>query len=97
MDVELWNVVLGGGGAISIITALISWQKDRAKGKLMKEDTAIARLKEDYDRKKREAEKAWRIVAWFRLYYPRLWAAYMRLPPEDKEEYPPTPPPEIDN
>ena len=97
MDVEVWNTILGGGGGIALVSALISWQKDRAKTKGVREDTALDRLNEDYKRAKRESEKAWTLVNWYRGNYAGLWAAYMRLPPEDKEFYPPAPPSDIDH
>lgn len=97
MDLDLWNIIIGGGGTVGIITALVGWTRDRRQGKMLKEDTAITRLKDDYDRKKREAEKAWRIVGWFRTYYPLLWAAYIQYPDSKKDEFPPTPPPDIGN
>ena len=97
MDVEVWNTILGGGGGIALVSALISWQKDRAKTKGVREDTALDRLTEDYKRAKRESEKAWTLVNWYRGNYAVLWAAYMRLPPEDKEFYPPAPPSDIDH
>ena len=96
MDVEVWNTILGGGGGIALVSALISWQKDRAKTKGVREDTALDRLNEDYKRAKRESEKAWTLVNWYRGNYAVLWAAYMRLPPEDKAFYPPAPPSDID-
>lgn len=97
MDVEVWNAILGGGGGLAIISALISWQKDRTKTKGMREDTALSRLNEDYNRAKAEESRAWTLVSWYRSNYAVLWAAYMRLPPEDKEYYPPAPPSEIDH
>ena len=97
MDVEVWNTILGGGGGIALVSALISWQKDRAKTKGMREDTALDRLNEDYKRAKRESEKAWTLVNWYRSQYAILWAAYMRLPPDEKEYYPPAPPSDIDH
>ena len=97
MDVEVWNAILGSGGGIALISALISWQKDRSKTKGMREDTALSRLNDDYERCIRGAEKAWTLVNWYRATYAILWAAYMRWPPEDKEFYPPAPPSDIDH
>lgn len=97
MDSEFLSIVLGGGGVVGLIVALHAWYKDSKNNRVMREDTALSRLKEDYDRKKREAEKAWRIANWFRLQYPLLWAAYMRMPGAEKEMFPPAPPPEFDD
>lgn len=97
MDVDAWNAILGSGGGIALISALISWQRDRSKTKGLREDSALSRMKDDYTRCRREAEKAWTLENWYRSNYAILWAAYMQLPPEDKEYYPPAPPSEIDH
>lgn len=96
MDSEILSIVLGGGGIVGVIVAAHAWYKDTKNNRVMREDTALSRLKEDYDRKKAEAEKAWALLGWYRKYYALIWAAYMRLPPEDKEFYPPTPPDQMD-
>lgn len=97
MDVDAWNAILGSGGGIALISALISWQRDRSKTKGLREDSALSRMKDDYARCRREAEKAWTLENWYRANYAILWAAYMQLPPEDKEDYPPAPPSDIDH
>lgn len=97
MDPDLLKVLLGGGGAAGVVYALIQYVQDRRKGRVIDEDTALSRLKDDYERKKAEAEKAWRLVQWFRHHYPLVWTAYMQTPDAEKERFPPTPPPEIDN
>lgn len=98
MDIAQVLIALGGGAGITGLLMKL-WQivQERRQGELQREDTAIHRWQELRDEKAREAEKAWRIVQWYRANYPRLWAAYMRLPPEEKEAFPPTPPPEVDN
>lgn len=91
-----WINFFIGGGALALVAGIAKLITDLRTGRVMRDDTAIARFKELRDEKAREAAKAWRIVQWYRDNYPRLWAAYMRLPPEDKDAYPPTPPPDID-
>lgn len=97
MDSEILSIVLGGGGVVGVIVAIHAWYKDAKSNRVMREDTALSRLQEDYKRKEKEAEKAWKILAWFRYQYPMLWSAYMQMPNAEKERFPPTPPPEIDN
>ena len=97
MDSELVKLLLGGGGGAGVVYAIIAFLRDRRKDRIIDEDTALARLKDDYERKRREAEKAWRLVQWFRYHYPLLWQAYMRTPDAELEKFPPTPPPDIDN
>ena len=41
------------------------------------------------------ADRAWKLVAWYRANMPLLWAAYERLPPPDKERFPFSPPPDL--
>jgi hypothetical protein len=97
MDSELLKILLGGGGGAGVVYVVIDYFKHRRKERVLDEDTALSRLRDDYERKEREAAKAWRLVQWFRYHYPMLWHAYMQTPDAEKDRFPPTPPPEIDN
>lgn len=99
MDTSEWvNLVLGGAG-VSLIAAIAAAIRDYRKGRVMRDDTAIARWRELRAEKAAEAEKAWRLLAWYRAHYAPLWAAYMSQcgTAEDRERFPPSPPPDIDN
>lgn len=97
MESEILSVILGGGGVVGVIIAIHAWYKDAKNNRVMREDIALSRLQEDYKRKSREAEKAWRIANWFRSQYPLLWVEYMSLPGAEKGRFPPAPPPEFDD
>lgn len=96
-----WNdvvqLVLGGSG-VTVLVALGKLLKDRREGKLMREDTAITRYKDLAVQSEKGAEKAWRLVSWYRSHYPLLWAEYMHScgTPADRDRFPPAPPEEID-
>lgn len=93
MDPDLLKILLGGGGAASVVYAVVNFFQDRRKGRIMDEDTALSRLKADYERKDQESRKGWRLVGWYRSHY---ILARDHLPPEQREEFPPGPPADID-
>lgn len=93
MDPDLLKILLGGGGAAGVVYAFINYVQDRRKDRVMDEDTALARLKADYDRKDAEAKKGWRLANWYRDQY---FLARDHLPREVRGKFPPGAPPEID-
>lgn len=94
MDPDLLKVLLGGGGAAGVVYAVINYVQDRRKDRVMNEDTALTRLRDDYDRKTQEAAKGWRLANWYRDHY---FLARDQLPREVREKFPPGAPPDIDN
>ena len=96
MDSEVWKFILGGGGGVGLIAAVLTFLRDRRRDRVLDEDTALKRLHDDYERKKAEAAKGWRLVQWFRHHYSLLWTEYMRTPDAEKDKFPPTPPSDID-
>jgi hypothetical protein len=92
MDPDLMKILAGGSG-VAILTAVSKFISDWRKGRVMKEDTALARMQRDYDRKCSEAEHAWALVAWYRDGYVK---ARDRLPITDKHDLPPGPPADLE-
>ena len=89
-----------GSGIIALIWNII---KDSKAGKLVNEETSIGQmryLKEEADkradRERDRADRAWRIVAWYRENQAVLWASYEKLPPSDKQRFPFAPPPDLE-
>ena len=93
MDPELLKVILGGGGGAGVALAILSWLRDRRKDRLMDEETALSRLKDDYDRLERSGAKGWALAAWYRHHYT---LARDRLPSEDRADFPPGPPADLE-
>lgn len=93
MDPELVKFLLGGGGSAGVVYAVISYVKDRRRDRVMDEDTALARLTDDYRRKDNEARRAWRLVNWYRTQY-ALTRDLLTI--EQKQRFPPSPPVEVE-
>lgn len=91
MDPEILKVLMGGTGGAGIIVALTTWLRDRRRDRLIDEDTALARLKDDYERKDRSERRAWRLVSWYRNHY---FLARDRLPTDSRADLPAGPPPD---
>ena len=89
MDPEILKVLMGVTGGAGIIVAFTAWLRDRRKDRLMDEDTALARLKDDYERKDRSERQAWRLVSWYRNHY---ILARDRLSTDNRTDLPAGPP-----
>lgn len=103
---ESWDLILGavmgtsGSGILAVIWNII---KDSRAGKLVNEETSIGQMRylkdeadKRADRERDRADRAWRIVAWYRENQAMLWAAYEKLPPPDKQQFPFAPPPDLE-
>lgn len=95
IDVDLIDVLLGGGGAVTVITAVRQWYKDRANSKKVREDTALERSKNDYRELKEEHRRAKIHLWWYQDTYPLLREAYIKYAQDDDPTFPPVPPPDI--
>lgn len=93
MDPEIFKVLMGGTGGAGIIVAITAWLRDRRKDRLMDEDTALARLKDDYERKDRSERHAWRLVSWYRNHY---YLARDRLSTDNRTDLPAGPPADLE-
>lgn len=93
MDPEILKVLMGGTGGAGIIVAITAWLRDRRKDRLMDEDTALARLKDDYERKDRSERRAWRLVSWYRHHY---ILARDRLANDNRADLPAGPPADLE-
>lgn len=89
-----------GSGIIALIWNII---KDSRAGKLVNEETSIGQmryLKEEADKRaveeKARADRAWRLVAWYRSNYAIVWSAYKLGPPPGEKDFPFSPPPDFD-
>lgn len=103
---ESWDLILGavmgtsGSGILALIWNII---KDSRAGKLVNEETSIGQmryLKEEADKRaaeeKSRADRAWRLVAWYRANYAIVWSAYKLGPPPGPEDFPFAPPPDLE-
>lgn len=89
MDSELLKILLGGGGGAGVVYVVIDYLKNRRKDRLVDEDTALSRLREDYGRKKDEARKTAAREAWYRQHY---YIARDRIPSDRRDDLPAGPP-----
>lgn len=100
----------GGSGLIAVLWGIVKDTRARklvneestiGHLRYLKEEAeeAAAKAKADADQRVAEADeradRAWRLVAWYRANMPLLWAAYEKLPPPDKERFPFSPPPDL--
>lgn len=92
MDAELIKFFLGGGVAI-LLGAVGKFIYDLIQGRVIKEDSAVAQWKGIAEARLQEIRELKSELQWYRGFYPRLWHAYQRLPPDDKEKFPVVPPP----
>ena len=92
MDAELIKFFLGGGVAI-LLGAIGKFIYDLIQGRVIKEDSAVAQWKGIAEARLQEIRELKSELQWYRGFYPRLWHAYQRLPPDDKEKFPTVPPP----
>lgn len=86
------NVALGGG-VVAILSALRGYIKDRSAGRVMRDDTAITRWREIADEREDQARGMRHELDWYRATYPRIYAEWLRMPPEDADRFPAVPPP----
>lgn len=87
--IEIIRVVLGGAG-VAIIAAVGKLIKDARDGRTAREDTTIKRWQELANEHERNSERAWGIVAAYRRWYTRLWAAYVGAT-NDRDTFPTDP------
>lgn len=87
--VELLAVILGGGTVAVLSTVFKAIQK-HSEGRTAREDTAISRWKEIAAERQQESEHKSGVIAAYRRWYPRLWAAYMGTAGR-KDYFPPDP------
>ena len=92
MDAELIKFFLGGGVAI-LLGAIGKFIYDIIQGRVIKEDSAVAQWKGIAEARLQEIRELRRELTWSRGVYPRLWHAYERLEPREKEKFPVVPPP----
>lgn len=103
---ESWDVILGavmgtaGGGLVPVVWGII---KDSRAGKLVNEETSIGQiryLKDEAEaralREKERADRAWRLVAWYKANYAEVWRAYSLGPPPGDKDFPFSPPPDLE-
>lgn len=96
MDSEVWKFILGGGGGVGLIAAVLTFLRDRRRDRVLDEDTALKRLHDDYERKKAEAVRLERELNWYRYNYPLLWSAWAVGPPPGEGDFPSAPPYALD-
>lgn len=92
MDAELIKFIIGGGLAI-LIGAVGKFIYDFVQGRVIKEDSAVAQWKSIAEARLQEIRELRRELTWYGGVYPRLWYAYERLEPREKEKFPVVPPP----
>lgn len=92
MDAELIKFFLGGGVAI-LLGAVGKFIYDLIQGRVIKEDSAVAQWKGIAEARLQEIRELKSELQWYRGVYPRLWYAYERLEPREKEKFPVVPPP----
>lgn len=92
MDAELIKFIIGGGLAI-LIGAVGKFIYDIVQGRVIKEDSAVAQWKGIAEARLQEIKDLKSELGWYRGVYPRLWHAYERLEPREKEKFPTVPPP----
>lgn len=92
MDAELIKFFLGGGVAI-LLGAIGKFIYDIVQGRVIKEDSAVAQWKGIAEARLQEIKDLKSELGWYRGVYPRLWHAYERLEPREKEKFPTVPPP----
>lgn len=92
MDTELIKFIIGGGLAV-LIGAIGKFIYDFIQGRVIKEDSAVSQWKGIAESRLQEIRELRRELTWYRDFYPRLWHAYQRLPPDEKERFPTVPPP----
>lgn len=91
---ELIKWLLGGGAGL-ILAGLYRVIKDRRKGKVLSEDTAVERYKELRALQVEETAEENRYHTWYRDHYVALWTETVKHHPEKASEYPVGPPSDI--
>lgn len=91
---EAYQAVGGTAGVAAVIYAVLEFMKSRARTKRMDEGTARNLLHEDYLRKEREAERGWRLKAWYQREHSRVREELLFRcgEPGDREKFPASPP-----
>lgn len=92
MDAEIIKFIIGGGLTV-LVGAVGKFIYDLIQGRVIKEDSAVAQWKGIAESRLQEIHELRRELGWYRGVYPRLWHAYERLEPPDKEKFPTVPPP----
>lgn len=90
---DLLRILIGGGfggGLIGVLTIIYKGWKEWRDGRLAKEDTAIKRWRELAAEYRGESENKSLVIAAYRLWYPRVWAAYVQAT-GDRDTYPTDP------
>lgn len=95
---EDWQLIaatiFGGGGIVASIAKLYDLKKARDNDELAKEDTEISRWRAHVERAEASSAKAWRLVSWYRQHY---FLVRDRLPREDRKDFPPGPPADMES
>lgn len=82
-----------GGGAVGIVTVVSKALRDRAAGRIAREDTAITRWRDLANEYQRESDDRLVAIQAFRRWYVPLWSAYMgKSPPHQYFPVDPTQP-----
>lgn len=97
----IFGAVVGtsGSGLLALIWTIV---KDTRARKTVNEETAVGQLRylkeaaeQDAADERAKADRAWRLVAWYRANYALLWREYKVGPPPGEKDFPFGPPDDI--